>query len=134
MSNLATFSILCIEDNDANMLVIQRIVESQAFHLFKANTAEAGIAMARQYPPDLILMDMNLPGIDGLEATRLLKRDTQLSHIPVIAVTASTMISREVALAAGCADHVMKPVSLSKLLVVLKRYVLGQPNSVISSV
>src|SRR5215813_4706973 len=119
------FSILCIEDNAASMLVVQRIVESQAFHLIQADSAEEGIQKALEERPNLILMDMNLPGIDGLEATRRIKEHISLVHVPIIAVTASSVYTKEKCLAAGCADFIPKPVTLSKLLIVLGRHGVG---------
>jgi CheY-like chemotaxis protein len=120
-----SLSILCIEDNAANMLVVRRIVESQAFHLITATDAEEGIRLAQTQHPSLILMDMNLPGMDGLEATRRIKQIPHIAHIPIIAVTASSVYDREVCLGAGCSDFIMKPVTLSKLLIVLQRYGIG---------
>src|SRR6184192_2508568 len=96
------FQILCIEDNEANMLVVERIAESQSFDLIKAYTAEEGIALARKSRPDVILMDMHLPGMDGLEATQLLKGEEDLQNIPVIAVTASSVYDRKRCTLAGC--------------------------------
>jgi two-component system cell cycle response regulator DivK len=125
MNTMRKFAVLCIEDNDANMLVIERIIESQAFELFKAASAESGIELARQHHPDLILMDMNLPGIDGLEATQRIKKDHTLAHIPIIAVTASSVYTRELCLSKGCSDYILKPVTLTKLLIVLKKYGIG---------
>ena len=119
------FSILCIEDNDANMLVVQRIVESQAFHLIQAGTAEEGMQKAATEHPNLILMDMNLPGMDGLEATRIIKENPTIAHIPIVAVTASSVYTKEKCVLVGCADFIPKPVTMSKLLLVLNRYVVG---------
>jgi two-component system, cell cycle response regulator DivK len=119
------FSILCIEDNAANMLVVQRIVESQAFHLIQAGTAEEGMEKAIVERPNIILMDMNLPGMDGLEATRIIKQNASLAHVPIIAVTASSVYTKEKCVEAGCADFIPKPVTLSKLLIVLQRYGVG---------
>jgi CheY-like chemotaxis protein len=120
-----SFSILCIEDNAANMLVVQRIVESQAFHLLTATNAEEGIRIAVRERPHLIEMDMNLPGMDGLEATRQIKKIPQIATVPIIAVTASTFYDKELCLAAGCADYLLKPVTLSKMLIVLQKYRTG---------
>jgi two-component system cell cycle response regulator DivK len=115
-------SVLCIEDNPANMLVVQRILESKAFKLIKAESGEEGIELARHYHPDLILVDINLPGIDGLTVTRTMKQETALRNIPVIAVTASSMYSKQDCLAAGCDDYLAKPITMAKFLMVLQKY------------
>src|SRR5258707_10305436 len=115
MGLYSTFSVLCVEDNEANMLVVQRIVESKAFELLKAQTAEEGIALAHKHHPNLILMDIHLPGMDGFEATRLMKLDHSLRDTPIIAVTADTNYSKSTCLAAGVADLPVKPLPLAKV-------------------
>jgi CheY-like chemotaxis protein len=117
-------TVLCVEDNDANMLVIERISEVNNYKLIKAADAEEGIQLAREHMPDLILMDINLPGIDGLTATRLIKQDAAIAHIPIIAVTASSAISVQECLSAGCADHIAKPITIAKLMLVMRKYKL----------
>jgi CheY-like chemotaxis protein len=119
---MSTLTVLCIEDNEANMLVIQRIMESQSMKLIPAFTAEEGIELARKYRPNLILMDLNLPGMDGLTATQILKRDIALQEIPIIAVTASSAITAQTCFDAGCEDHILKPVTLSKILVLFQKH------------
>lgn len=116
------YTVLCIEDNDANMLVIERISESGTYRLIKASDAEEGIQLARDHHPDLILMDINLPGIDGLTATRLIKQDPTIAHIPIIAVTASSGVSVQECLNAGCVDHIAKPITMAKLLVTMHKH------------
>jgi CheY-like chemotaxis protein len=119
----SSFQILCIEDNPVNMLVVQRILESQSFvEILQATSAEEGIQLARKHVPNMILMDLALPGMDGLMATRIIKEDAELQHIPIIAVTASSLYSKEDCLNAGCADFVTKPVTMSRLLIALHRF------------
>lgn len=115
-------TILYVEDNEANMLVIQRIMDSKAFKLIPAFNAEDGLLLAQKHLPNLILMDIHLPGMDGLTATRLLKENPQLRHIPVIAVTASTQILEEDCLDAGCSGYILKPVTLAKILLVFQKH------------
>lgn len=119
---MSVFSVLCIEDNEANMLVLERILASNAFTIFKATTAEEGLELAQTHKPDLILMDIGLPGMDGLSATRLLKSDSTMRHIPIIAVTASAVHGPEECYRAGCDGYVSKPVTLTKLMTVLLQY------------
>jgi len=116
------FTVLCVEDNEVNLLILQRMVEKNNLNVLKATSAEAGIDLARQHHPNLILMDVGLPGIDGLTATRMIKQDPELSSIPVIAVTADTTIDPHVFLEAGCEDHVLRPISMAKLMGLLNRY------------
>lgn len=119
---MPTHTVLCVEDNAANMLIIQRIMDGRSMKLIPAYSAEEGLELARKHQPNLILMDINLPGMDGLTATRLLKKDALLQSIPVVAVTASTEVTPEDCLEAGCADYVHKPVTLAKILIVFQKH------------
>lgn len=118
------YRVLCVEDNDVNMLVIERISENGSYQLIKATNAEEGIYLAKVHQPDLILMDIQLPGMDGLTATRIIKEDPAIAHIPVIAVTASSGVSVQDCLDAGCVDHIAKPLTMAKLLVTLHKHAL----------
>ena len=109
--------ILYVEDNDDNVFVIRGRLTRLGFEMVVAADGEQGVAMAETEAPDLILMDLRLPGIDGLEATRRLKAATETKAIPVIALSAHAMAGdREKALAAGCDAYVTKPVDFAKLL------------------
>lgn len=109
--------ILLVEDNEDNWDMLSRRLTRKGFEVVLAHDGAAGLAMARNENPDLILMDMSLPVLDGWEATRQLKADTDLQQIPVIALTAHAMASdREKALAAGCDDYDTKPIELPRLL------------------
>ena len=102
--------VLIIEDNPANMTLWVFLLESVGHIVLSAIDAEAGLALARGQHPDLILMDMQLPGMDGLEATRLLKQDEATRAIPVIALTALAMKGDEERLRAlGCDGYIAKP-------------------------
>jgi two-component system, cell cycle response regulator DivK len=109
--------VLLVEDNEANRDMLSRRLARRGYEISIATDGRQGIAAAQAEQPDLILMDMNLPEIDGWEATRLLKSQSTTRHIPVIALTAHAMISdRQRALEAGCDDYDTKPVELSRLL------------------
>lgn len=109
--------ILLVEDNEMNRDMLSRRLERRGFTVVIAVDGSIGIAKARSEAPDLILMDMSLPVIDGWEATRQLKADPATAKIPVIALTAHAMAEdREKALGAGCDDFDTKPVELTRLL------------------
>ena len=109
--------ILLIEDNELNRDMLSRRLRKRGYEVVTAVDGETGIAMAQAEAPALILMDVTLPGIDGLEATRRLKAAPQTRHIPIVALTAHTMVSdRDTALAAGCDDFDTKPIELPRLL------------------
>lgn len=109
--------ILYIEDNDDNIYMITRRLSRSGYEVIVAKNGEVGLAMARSEAPSLILMDLDLPVVDGWEATRRLKESDETRHIPVVAVSAYAMASdRRRALAAGCDDFFSKPVNLKGLL------------------
>ena len=109
--------ILLVEDNEMNRDMLSRRLERRGFTVIIAADGGVGIAQARSAAPDLILMDMSLPVIDGWEATRILKADPATAKIPVIALTAHAMAEdRAKAMAAGCDDFDTKPVELPRLL------------------
>jgi CheY-like chemotaxis protein len=112
-----TTKILYVEDNEDNVYMLVRRLSRKGFTVVVAGTGTEGVAMARSEAPDLILMDLSLPEMDGWEATRLIKADPDLARIPVIALSAHAMAGdREKALAAGCDDFDTKPVDLARLL------------------
>ena len=109
--------ILLVEDNELNRDMLSRRLAREGFEPLLAVDGEQGVDLALRERPDLILMDMNLPKLDGWEATRRIKRYAQTKDIPVIALTARTMAGdRERALAAGCDDYDTKPVKFAGLL------------------
>jgi CheY-like chemotaxis protein len=109
--------ILLVEDNEINRDMLSRRLEREGYDLVMAEDGYEGIELSRREYPDLILMDMSLPVMDGWEATRQIKTDTRTSHIPVIALTAHAMSGdREKALEAGCDEYDTKPVDLPRLL------------------
>jgi Response regulators consisting of a CheY-like receiver domain and a winged-helix DNA-binding domain len=109
--------ILLVEDNEDNRDMLSRRLVRKGYEVLTALDGEQGVAMTRAEKPDLVLMDMSLPQMDGWEATRQLKSDPQTQSIPVIALTAHAMSGdREKSLAAGCDDYDVKPVELMRLL------------------
>jgi CheY-like chemotaxis protein len=110
--------ILYVEDNDDNVYMLKMRFELlDGFQMLSATDGESGCAMAAAEQPDLILMDLDLPVVNGWEATRRLKRDQATKHIPIIALTAHAMSgSRENALAAGCDEFDTKPIDFERLL------------------
>ena len=109
--------ILCVEDNPQNMRLVRKILNHQGYDVLEAEDGTTGVRLAKEEEPDLILMDINLPDIDGLEATGIIKGDEELQHIPIVALTANAMYGdEERCLAAGCDGYISKPVSKSKLL------------------
>ena len=109
--------ILLVEDNEMNRDMLSRRLERKGFQVVIAMDGQAGIGMASAESPDLILMDLSLPVIDGWQATRQIKSDPATRSIPVIALTAHAMAGDEQkALAAGCDDYDTKPVDIKRLL------------------
>jgi two-component system cell cycle response regulator DivK len=109
--------ILYVEDNDDNIFMLEQRLMRLGFEIVIAQDGEQGVAVARNERPDLILMDLSLPVLDGWEATRQLKAASETRAIPVIALSAHAMAGdREKALAAGCDDYDTKPVNLERLL------------------
>jgi two-component system, cell cycle response regulator DivK len=108
--------ILVVEDNAANMKLAQLLLRNAGHGVLAASDAEAGLAMARDEQPDLILMDVQLPGMDGLAATALLKKDPLTCAIPIIALTAMAMKDdREKTRLAGCDAYISKPLRYNEL-------------------
>ncbi len=109
--------ILLVEDNEMNRDMLSRRLRRKNFDVTIAIDGQEGIDLATADPPDLILMDMSLPKVDGWEATRRLKAMDHLSSVPIIALTAHAMSSdRDKALEAGCDDYDTKPVEIKRLL------------------
>jgi CheY-like chemotaxis protein len=110
-------TILIVEDNEMNRDMLSRRLQRKGYEILIAIDGAKGIDVAAASAPDLILMDMSLPVMDGWEATRRLKADNALKHIPIIALTAHAMANdREKALEAGCDDYDTKPIELPRLL------------------
>ena len=120
-------TILVVEDQEDNRQILRDLLASSGFLMIEAHDGEQALAMARSQRPDLILMDIQLPVVDGYEATRSIKRDPELKHIPVIAVTSYALSGdEERAREAGCDAYVAKPYSTRHLLAKIGQY-LEQP-------
>ncbi|HUF64575.1 MAG TPA: response regulator [Gemmatimonadaceae bacterium] len=116
-------TILVVEDNMANRKLTTFLVESAGHTVLCAEDAETGLTIARAEQPDLILMDIQLPGMDGLQATALLKQDEATRAIPVIAITALAMKGDEERIrAAGCDGYVAKPLAYREFLTVVSTH------------
>jgi len=112
-----TARVLVVEDTPANMKLVTMLLAREGYEVLQARTAEDAIAMARAKAPDLVLMDLHLPGMDGLQATQVLKADERTSAVPVVAVTAMAMRGdEERILAAGCDAYVAKPIRYREFL------------------
>ena len=114
-------TILIVEDNPTNMKLSMFVLESADYTVITATDAAIGLTLAREKSPDLILMDIQLPGMDGLEATALLKADAATRAIPVVALTALAMKGDEERIrAAGCDGYIAKPLDYKELLATVK--------------
>lgn len=121
--------ILIVEDNPANMKLASFLLEHAGYGVLQAGNAVEGIALARAHFPSLILMDIQLPGMDGLEATRIIKADVLLRGIKVVALTAFAMKDDEQRiLAAGCDAYIAKPIQYRAFLAEVARLLSGQEN------
>jgi len=119
--------ILYIEDNEDNIYMLTRRLKRQGFEVLVARDGEQGVEMARSEQPDLILMDLNMPIMDGWEATRQLKGASETKAIPVIALSAHAMTGdRERAIDAGCDDYDTKPVRIDSLMAKIGKLLPGE--------
>lgn len=117
-------TLLLVEDNEMNQDMLSRRLQRNGYKVLIAGDGQQGIEMAQSTAPDLILMDMSLPVIDGWEATRRLKEATATRHLPIIALTAHAMSGdRARALEAGCDDYDTKPIDLPRLLGKIERII-----------
>ena len=118
--------ILYVEDNFQNKRLVKKILLAKGFAVLEADDGLQAVALTVKERPDLILMDINIAGIDGMEATRRIKAIPEVQHIPIIAVTANAMVGdREKVIAAGCTDYLAKPVNLTLLVDTVRKY-LGE--------
>ncbi len=115
--------VLIVEDNELNMKLFNDLLTAHGYDTLQTADGNEVLALARLHHPDLILMDIQLPAISGLELTRLLKKDEELQLIPVIAVTAFAMKGdRERIRSGGCEDYVAKPISIANFLETVQRF------------
>ena len=115
--------ILVVEDQEDNRRIMRDLLTSVGYEVIEAVTGEEGVAAAESHRPDLILMDIQLPGLDGYEATRQIKAHPDLEHIPIIVVTSYALSGDDVkAFEAGCNAYVSKPFSPRELLAKIREY------------
>lgn len=118
--------ILCVEDSDDNLYMLHRRLSRAGFDVKVATNGAEGVEWAMTLQPDLIVMDLNLPGLNGWEATRRLKGQPETKHIPIIVVTVETSKkARDDAIAAGCDDFLLKPVDFGGLVEKIRSLVGG---------
>ena len=116
-------TILVIEDNERNLYLVTFILEKYGYQVIQARDGEAGIALARRIKPDLILLDIQLPVMDGYAVARELTRDEELRGIPIVAVTSYAMLGdRERILAAGCVGYIEKPINPATFIAEIEQY------------
>ena len=117
------YSILVVEDNDLNLKLVRTILQNGGYNVLEAMDAETGIKIARDHHPDMILMDIQLPGMDGLEATRVIKNDPALKDIMVVALTSFVMLAdKNKALKAGCSGYITKPIDMNRFLHIIAQF------------
>jgi two-component system cell cycle response regulator DivK len=122
--------ILVVEDNPKNLKLVRDVLTFSGYEVIEASSGEDGVRLAEEACPDLILMDLQLPGIDGLELTRQLKADPETRDIKVIAVTAYAMKGdQDRAFAAGCDDYVTKPIDTRQLPETIARHLQDEELS-----
>ncbi len=121
MNNLAT--ILYIEDNTENRLLVRRILTIEGYEILEAENASRAFDILKSHKPDLILMDINLPEMDGYTLTARLKTLPELGHVPIVALTANVMRGdRERTLEAGCDGYIQKPIDVDALPLLISRF------------
>ena len=121
-------TILIIEDNPKNLKLIRDVLQFQGYTTIEAETGEAGVELTRAQQPALILMDVQLPGMDGREAMKVLKADASTRHIPIIALTSFAMKGdRERLLAEGFDGYMSKPIAIKEVPKMVESYLSGRP-------
>nr|WP_026988054.1 response regulator [Fodinicurvata fenggangensis] len=116
-------TVLVVEDNELNMKLFHDLLEAHGYNILQTKDGMEALRMARKHVPDLILMDIQLPEVSGLEVTKWIKEDDDLSAIPVIAVTAFAMKGDEEKIReGGCEAYIAKPISVADFLETIKRY------------
>jgi two-component system cell cycle response regulator DivK len=116
-------TILIVEDNELNMRLFNDVLQAGGYQTLQTDDGAEAVELAERHRPDLILMDMRLPGISGMEATRMIKERPELSHIPIVAVTASALKGdEERILAGGCDSFIAKPISIPSFLATVAHF------------
>ncbi len=116
--------VLYVEDNFQNKRLVRKILNAKGYEVLEAEDGLTGVEMVARERPHLVLMDINIPGIDGMEATARIKSSPDLANIPIVALTANAMVGdREKILAAGCDDYLQKPVNTATLVETVRRFI-----------
>jgi two-component system cell cycle response regulator DivK len=119
-------TVLIVEDNEINMKLFDALLQAKGFNVLKARDGTQGVELARQHRPDLIIMDVQLPGMSGLDAAKLIKDDSALKTIPIVAVTAFAMKGDEERIRdAGCDDYIAKPITPIDFLKTIESHING---------
>jgi two-component system cell cycle response regulator DivK len=115
-------TVLYVEDNEFNRKIVRQLLSRTTYRLVEARDGEAGVAMAVQEPPDLVLMDVQLPKLSGLEATRAIRGDPRTAHVPIIVVTSFALSGDDVkAMEAGASAYLAKPYSPRELMALIRK-------------
>ncbi len=122
--------VLCVEDNQTNMVLVSRIVEAEKHALLQAVDGHRALQILAEERPDIILLDINIPGIDGLELASMIKKNPEWSAIPIIATTANVLVGdRERCLEAGCDEYLPKPLDIRALRAMMRQYLSNGSES-----
>jgi CheY-like chemotaxis protein len=122
---LAAMRILIVEDDDSSLDLAKRVAEGMGHTVLMASDGSEGLALARSARPDLVLLDLHMPGISGFEVARELRNDEGLRAVPIIAISAGTPVDRLDAMSAGCDDYVPKPYEFEMLRAAIRRQMPG---------
>jgi two-component system, cell cycle response regulator DivK len=129
MADAASKLVLIVEDNELNMKLFRDLIEAQGYRTMHTRNGTEVLPLAREHKPSLIIMDIQLPEVSGLDVTKWLKEDPELKPIPVIAVTAFAMKGDEEKIrAGGCEDYLAKPISVGKFIAAIKRHLENKPG------
>jgi two-component system cell cycle response regulator DivK len=132
MTNPNAKLVLIVEDNDLNMKLFRDLLQAHGYRTMHTRDGMEVLDLCREHHPDLIIMDIQLPEVSGLEVTKWLKSDAELKTIPVIAVTAFAMKGDEEKIrSGGCEDYMSKPIAVTKFVATVKRYL--EPNAAAAS-
>jgi CheY-like chemotaxis protein len=132
MGTKAGKTVLVVEDFEDNRFLMRRLLEMSGFGVLEATNGEEAVSIAKQEHPDLVLMDLSLPLLDGLAATRRIRKCDGLKQIPIIAVSAhDTSDFHTEAMAAGCNDYVTKPIDFDQLEMVINKLLDGEVNNTV---
>ena len=124
-------TILIVEDEPKNMKLLRDLLQRFGYEILEASDGEQGVKLAGEKIPDLILMDIMMPKMDGLEATRIIKADTKTKHIPIIALTSYAMKGdREKTIEAGCDGYIAKPIDIKEVLKTIETYLTVKQVSI----